>query len=104
VRTELVPVSVGDQVFYVEVSLPAGGDVSVLDMVGNAVALQEQIGALAGWVGSSLVAALPRTPDRVGVDFGVKFTLKAGKLFSVLAEASGEASVTVRLEWNKTDD
>lgn len=103
-RTEIVPVAVGDQVVYAEVSVPAGGDVSVLDVAGNAMALQEQISAIAGWVDESLRAALPRRPDRLGVDFGVKFTLKAGKLFSVLAEASGEASLVVRMEWDTADE
>jgi hypothetical protein len=37
------------------------------------------------------------------VDFGLKFGLKSGKLFSFLAEASGEASLLVRLEWDDAD-
>lgn len=103
-RTEIVPIVVGERVVHAEVSVPAGGDVSVLDVVGNATALQEQITGIAEWVGGSLKAALPRRPDRVGVDFGVKFALKSGKLLSVLAEASGEASLVVRLEWDTADD
>ncbi|MBP2472388.1 hypothetical protein JOF53_001260 [Crossiella equi] len=101
-RREIVPISVGDRTVYAEVSVPAGGDVSTVDLLGNAVALQEQIAAIAGWVATAVHTSLPRKPDRVGVDFGVKLGVKSGKLFSVLAEASGEASLTVRLEWDNS--
>lgn len=38
-------------------------------------------------------------PDEVSVEFGVELALKTGKLTSVLAEASGKASVKVALAW-----
>ncbi|MFT7840653.1 CU044_2847 family protein [Saccharothrix sp. BKS2] len=102
--TEIVPVVVGDRVVHVELSVPAGGDVSAQDLVANAAALQDQITAIATWVSGAVTAALPRRPSRVGLDFGLKFGLKAGKLFSFVAEASGEASLVVRLEWDDGDD
>jgi hypothetical protein len=44
--------------------------------------------------------SLPQTPDRVGVEFGLKLTAKTGSLVAALAQAGGEASVVVKLEWS----
>lgn len=62
------------------------------------------LGEIARWLVDSVVEKLPRSPEKVGLDFGVKFMLKSGKLTSVLAEASGEASATIRLEWTKPEE
>jgi hypothetical protein len=48
--TEIVPIGVDGKVVHVELSVPAGGDVSVQDVVADAVALQEQIATIATWV------------------------------------------------------
>ncbi|MEU4443197.1 CU044_2847 family protein [Actinosynnema sp. NPDC050801] len=53
----------------------------------------------ARWVIGAVRSGLPEKPDKIGVDFGVKLAVKSGKLTSVLAEANGEAAITVRLEW-----
>jgi hypothetical protein len=54
----------------------------------------------ARWVFEAVRAGLPRAPDKIGIDFGIKLAVKSGKLTSVLAEVGGEATVTVRLEWS----
>lgn len=56
---------------------------------------------MARWMFDSITAELPRPPDKVGIDFGVKLMVKTGKLTSVLAEASAEATATVKLEWTR---
>ena len=38
-------------------------------------------------------------PDEVSIEFGLELALKTGKLTSVLAEASGSASITVTVAW-----
>ncbi|MFJ8438644.1 CU044_2847 family protein [Kitasatospora griseola] len=43
-------------------------------------------------------------PDSFEVEFGLTLGLKSGQLISVLAEASGEASLVVRLGWSRPDD
>jgi hypothetical protein len=42
------------------------------------------------------IEELPRKPDEVGVEFGLKL---AGGVNAVLASASGEANVSVTLTW-----
>lgn len=44
-------------------------------------------------------AAKDLVPDELEVEFGLELTLKAGKLTSMLAEASGSASMRVKLIW-----
>ncbi|MGW4380887.1 CU044_2847 family protein [Kitasatospora sp. NPDC004531] len=43
-------------------------------------------------------------PDSFEVEFGLTLGVKSGQLISVLAEASGEASLVVRLGWSRPDD
>jgi Trypsin-co-occurring domain 1 len=38
-------------------------------------------------------------PDELNIEFGLELAMKTGKLISVLAEASGTASVKVTLGW-----
>lgn len=102
-RVEVVEVQVpsGD-VFFAEVEVPAGGDArwgsgrrfSLEDARANVV-------SIGSWVFDTVRGSLPQPPDRVGVEFGLKFTVKTGGLVAALAEAGGEASVVVKLEWSK---
>lgn len=51
-------------------------------------------------VSESLRQALEQlAPNEVSIEFGLEFVLKTGKLTSVLAEASGAASVKVAVTW-----
>lgn len=43
-------------------------------------------------------------PDGFEVEFGLTLGMKSGRLIGVLAEASGEASLVVRLSWKRPDD
>lgn len=40
-------------------------------------------------------------PKGASVEFGLKIGVKSGKLISLLAEANGEATLTVTLNWGK---
>ncbi|MER7753804.1 CU044_2847 family protein [Kitasatospora sp. NPDC097643] len=40
-------------------------------------------------------------PSSFEVEFGLNLTVKAGRLIGVLAEAEGEASLVVRLRWDR---
>jgi hypothetical protein len=97
---------------YVEVELPSGEVLlAEVSAIGPAdVSARERfrldearvvIGEVARWAVDSVLAGLPDPPDKVGVEFGVKLAVKSGKLMSVLAEAGGEASLTVKLEWTR---
>lgn len=98
-RTELVEVVFPDgEVGYAEVEVATDGDIGArdrfrLDQVGP------QLRRVTRWLLDEVRSAVPGTPDRVGLEFGFKLNAKTGKLVGVLAEASGEASVVVRLEW-----
>lgn len=100
-RTEIVEVELpGGGVIAAEVALAGGGDVAAWERL----RLEEATGTIrqvSGWVIDSVREALPNPPDRWGVEFGLKLAVKTGKLTSVLAEAGGEASVVVRLEWDR---
>jgi hypothetical protein len=43
-------------------------------------------------------------PDQVSVQFGLELAVKTGKLTSLLAEASGKASIAVTVSWTTTED
>ncbi|WP_051732206.1 CU044_2847 family protein [Kitasatospora phosalacinea] len=43
-------------------------------------------------------------PDEFEVEFGLTLGMKSGRLIGVLAEATGEASLVVRLSWRRPDD
>ncbi|MFD7731248.1 CU044_2847 family protein [Kitasatospora phosalacinea] len=43
-------------------------------------------------------------PDEFEVEFGLELGVKSGRLVGVLAEASGQASLVVRLSWRRPDD
>jgi len=53
------------------------------------------------WLRDSITSTISDAPDRVAVEIGLKLAVKSGALISVLAEASGEASVTVHMEWDR---
>lgn len=101
-RVEVVEVQVpGGGVIFAEVEVPAGGDAgwgsgrrfSLEDVRANVV-------SIGSWVFDTVQGSLPQTPDKVGVEFGLKLTAKTGALVAALAEAGGEASVVVKLEWS----
>lgn len=101
-RVEVVQVQVPDGgVFFAEVEVPAGGDAffgsgrrfSLEDVRANVV-------SIGSWVFDTVRSSLPQAPDKVGVEFGLKLTAKTGGLVAALAEAGGEASVVVKLEWS----
>jgi hypothetical protein len=94
----------------VEIELPDGeivlahveftdSDVAAMDRL-----KLEQVAASAGriahWAKESALKALPRSPDRIGVQVGVTFAVRSGKLISLLAAGSTEAALTVNVEWD----
>lgn len=103
-RIEIVEVEFPDGgIGYAEVEFPSGGDVSEwgrfpLGEVGP------QIRRVTRWLLDEVRQAVPRAPDKVGLEFGFKFSVKTGKLVSVIAEAGGEASVVVKLEWTPGEE
>ncbi len=99
-ETEIVEVELPDgEIVLAEVEV-ADGDVSALDRF-----KLDEIGPAAARIGVSVkdgvLRSLPRKPDRLGISFGLKLAVKSGKLASVLAEASTEASVTITMEWDR---
>ena len=98
----LVEVELRDgNVVLAEVSAAGGGDVSA---GGRRFALDEARAALAEigrWALESVRTALPEEPDHLEVEFGLKLAVKSGKLLGVLAEASGESSLVIRMSWDK---
>jgi hypothetical protein len=102
-RVEVVEVQLpSGGVVFAEVEVPAGGDArwgpdqrfSLEDVRANVV-------GIGSWVLETVREALPLAPEKVGVEFGFKLTAKTGSLVAALAQASGEASVVVKLEWSK---
>lgn len=90
----------GGEKFFVEVTAPGIRDVrgSMANPVSWA-SLEHQITAVSRSVLSSVYDALPGTPSRWGVEFGVKLTAETGTLLGVLAKVSGESTIVVRAEW-----
>ena len=101
-RSQLVEVVLPDgTVVLAETSGSAGGD------VGGGLrrfSMDEAATALSGvgqWALETVRASLPEQPDSLEVEFGLKLAVKTGKLFGVLAEASGESSLLIRMSWDK---
>lgn len=92
----------GDGHMYVELEVPPGGDVGFGSMTKRPWReLSEQVAKTSRWVVAAVKEGLPEQPDRLGVEFGIKLTTQTGELLGVLAKAGAEASVLVRLEWDK---
>lgn len=95
----------------IEIQMPDGGTVlAEVEVLGADVGALprfdlSQVSASAARIGEYLRDALTRSmsdePDRLGVEIGLKLAVKSGALVSVLAEAAGEASVTVHMEWDR---
>lgn len=99
-RTELVEIelSSGD-VVNAEVAMPQSGDVAWRGRRFPGAGFTADLSRISRWLAEELRSAFPERPERIGVEFGLKLAAKSGTLVGVLAEASGEASVVVRLEW-----
>ncbi|GAB7051187.1 CU044_2847 family protein [Catenuloplanes indicus] len=74
----------------------AAGALSLEDIRG-------QIATIGAFFADTVKRSLPDPPDRFGIDFGLKLAVESKGLVSVLAKASGEATVTVRLEWDRAE-
>jgi len=93
--------SVDGHAVYAEVTVPRSGDVGAGGRVREAL-LQGSIARTVRWVKDSVISEMAERPERIAVEFGLTFDVKSGQLVSVLAEASTQASVSVRLEWDGT--
>ena len=101
-RTQLVEIELSNgEVINAEISVPAGGDVARSRQRYQVGAFNADLSRIGRWLIGELREAFPDPPERVGVEFGLKLGAKSGALLGVLAEASGEASVLVRLEWTR---
>jgi hypothetical protein len=97
--SEIVDVDLGDgNVIPAEVTVK-GGDVGALDVLKLSRG-KDLIASVGRWAKDNVHADLPGAPQRFGVEFGVKLTAKSGALVSVLAEVAGEATMTVKMEWD----
>ncbi|WP_159425474.1 CU044_2847 family protein [Streptomyces sp. fd1-xmd] len=100
--TEIVHVELpdGGGTIRAEVAVGAGDVSSLGDRLGLDEA-QETIARVGRWAVQTVRQNLPEPPDEFEVQFGMKLALETGKIVSVLAKASGEASLTVRMAWNR---
>jgi Trypsin-co-occurring domain 1 len=88
----------GGEVIWAKVASDGPADVSSL--VGIHRLDMDQLRATVGGVSHAVRSALGRLePDEINIEFGLELALKSGKLTSVLAEASGKASVKVSVGW-----
>lgn len=95
---EIVEVELDNgEVILAEVTV-AGGDVGVLDRLKLSGA-KTVIRSVGQWAKDSIHDGLPGAPQRFGVEFGLKLAVKSGELASVLASVAGEATLTIKMEW-----
>jgi hypothetical protein len=97
-RGRVIPVDVDGQTILVEVA-NAGGDAAT----GGRFALtdlKDTIARVARQVSDAVAGAMPGRPTRCGVEFGVKLAVESNALVSVIAKASAEATVVIKLEWD----
>ncbi|MFE2110891.1 CU044_2847 family protein [Kitasatospora sp. NPDC059463] len=82
-----------------------GGARRATEQLGEAVALTlDQVRAtvqgVGRWAAESIAQDAAGSPDAFEVEFGLKLAVKSGQLLGVIAEAGGEAGLTVRLSWD----
>jgi hypothetical protein len=98
-RTESVPVKAGGTTFYVEVAEHRGVGTVGLDDVLSFEGVRDTVAAIS----DELKQAFERAkPQEAVVTFGLKVSVKAGKLTGLLVEGGGEASLTVTLTWKRS--
>jgi hypothetical protein len=96
--TEVVEVELEDgEIILAEVSL-TGGDVGTWDRF-KMDAVRSAIGKMGRWARDSVLRDLLDPPQKVSIEFGIKLAVKSGELVNILAESSGEATITVAMEW-----
>jgi hypothetical protein len=100
-----VPLNDG-QVILAEVTgqvddlVPAGRAADVVGRLPDVLGAQlQRVGSFAGEALTSL-RALAEPPDLIALEFGVKLGAKTGV---VIAEATGEAHLTVKVEWRRPE-
>lgn len=81
----------------------AAGDVGAVSAVVSRSLdeVRESVRAVGRWARDTAREA--GDPDSFEVEFGLNLGVKSGRLIGVLAEASGEASLVVRLSWSRPD-
>lgn len=92
------------QEIWARVSGPSGArDIGFRDAADHAKALVvEDFSRLVDATVDNLRGSLERyEADEASVDFGIEFTVRSGKVLSVLATAGTTASVTVHLTWKR---
>lgn len=100
-RFEVVEIELPDgEIAYVEAESEVSRDVGARRRRYRFDEVNGQIRRITRWLLTEVRDAVPETPDKIGLEFGFKFSAKTGKLVGALAEAGGEASVVVRLEWS----
>jgi hypothetical protein len=102
-RTVEVELPDGEVVLARVAVADAGGDAGFVDRLKLDDAGRSVV-RLGEWALRSVRDSLPDKPDRIDLEFGVTLAVKSGKLTSVLAEASGEASFVVKLGWDNLRD
>lgn len=104
-RARLIEIALPDgSVLLAEVTGSTGGDVADSGKRFALSALRGPLAEVGKWALTTVRESLPEQPDRLQVEFGIKLAVKSGKLFGVLAEASGESSLVVRMDWEKKAD
>ena len=100
---EIVEVQLSDgETILVEIATTSG-DVRVLDHLDLNDA-KKSVGRIASWARDSVLRAMPNPPTQLEVEFGIKLAVKSGTLASVLAQASGEATLVVKMKWDRSSD
>ncbi len=100
-RSDLVEVELDSgEVVLAEVLSAGGSDVADTGLLRLSQARQA-LSEVGRWALESVRESLPEPPDRIDVEFGVKLAVKTGRLVAVIAEAGGEASITVRMGWDR---
>ena len=92
------PVRVNDAVTIEIAAVDQGGETRV--GAGNVLDFQ-QVSDSVEAIAESLMGAFKKVkPQKATVEFGVKATVKSGKLTTMIVEGGGEATIKVTLEWS----
>lgn len=99
IRTVPITLPDGSTIFGEVTTTATGGDAGRRQL--RLDDIRADIARISQFMSETLTQALPDPPRRYGVEFGLKLGVETTGLTSILAKATGEATVVVRLEWER---
>ena len=93
----------GAVIGYAEVSISELGDVGFRQKLPSITSeeLKKYINSVASWFSEDIVEGISENINSASIEFGFKLAVQTGRIVGVLANVGSEASVSIRLDWER---